>query len=45
MKCADVAKIVGIIKASASRLNQIYQKKGHSGIPDKAREGASTKTY
>jgi transposase len=39
MKCADVAKIVGITKNSVSRIHQVYRKEGLSGIPDKAREG------
>jgi transposase len=43
MKCADVAKIVGITKTSVSRINQVYQKEGLSGIPDKAREGRPSK--
>lgn len=43
MKCADVAKIVGITKNSVSRINQIYRKEGLSGIPDKAREGRPSK--
>lgn len=43
MKCADVAKIVGIAKTSVSRINQVYKKEGLAGIPDKAREGRPPK--
>lgn len=43
MKCAEVAKIVGITKTSVSRIHQLYRKEGLSGIPDKAREGRPSK--
>lgn len=33
--CNEVAEIVGLNKASVSRVNQLYKKEGLAGIPDK----------
>lgn len=37
--CAEVAEIVGLDKASVSRINQVYENEGLEGIPDKSRSG------